>query len=85
MKPIMADKEMFEAVISVLYHHPRSSPMITSVITHLDFTSYTPPQPTENQAKLAHDAVEELLTNYHNAFREACKEVLGEDPEEWVN
>ena len=78
-------QEEVEAYISTLYHHPRSSPMIASLLIGLDLESNPPSPPTEKQKEIALAEVEKALDIYYAAFRQAVKEVTGEDPEEWVN
>ena len=82
-----ADKitpEMREAVMRTLYHHPRSSPIIVEMLTGEVFEA-PPPQPTDEQKQMACETVEELIALHYKSFREACIEVLGEDPEtDWT-
>ena len=62
------------------YHHPRSSPEIVRMITGKAF-EVSPPQPTAEEKRMAHEIVEHLIALHYKTFREACIEVLGEDPE----
>jgi hypothetical protein len=71
--------ELRTAVLRTLYHHPRSSPAIVQLLTREVFET-PPPKPTEDEKRMAHDTVEELIGIHYNAFREACLEVIGEDP-----
>lgn len=72
--------ELEEAVWKTLYHHPRSSPIIVRMLTGRTFDT-PPPQPTEEEKQAASETVEELLATYYSAYRAACIEVTGEDPE----
>jgi hypothetical protein len=75
--------EIADIALRALYHHPRSSATIVEMLTGVRFD--TPPlPPTAEEEAQVHDAVEETITLYHSSFRSAVKEVLGEDPEDWV-
>lgn len=80
MKVTEITPEMKQAVLRSLYHHPRSSPIITEMLTGERFDS-PPPQPTEAEKEMAREIVEDLVALHYRAFREACIEVTGEDPE----
>lgn len=79
MKKDKFSPEMHGAVLRTLYHHPRSTPVIVSMITGLRFET-PPPLPTESEKQMAHETVERLIALYYEIFREACIEVTGEDP-----
>ena len=69
-----------EAIIKTLYHHPKVTPMIMHLIMREEFKT-PPPLPTDEERAQAEAIVEKIVANYYKAFREACIEVTGEDPE----
>ena len=76
--------EMREAVLKTLYHHPQSGPVIVQMLTGEVFET-PPPQPSEEEKKMAYETVESLIAIHYDSFRQACIEVLGEDPEtDWT-
>ena len=72
--------ELREAIIKTLYHHPKVTPMIMHLIMRTEFKT-PPPPPTNEERARAETVVEEIVAHYYKAFREACIEVTGEDPE----
>ena len=75
---------MREAVMKTLYHHPRSTPAIVQMLTGVAF-KVPPLRPTVEEEQIAHETVEQLIALHYATFRQACIEVLGEDPEtDWI-
>ena len=69
--------ELVEAVWRTLYHHPYGSVVIVELLTGRRFDT-PPPTPTDEQERMAHDIVEELLRAHYTALNGAMEEVLGE-------
>ncbi len=72
--------ELKDAIIRALYHHPKTTPIIVRILTGRAFDT-PPPLPTDEEKKQTETIVEELVAYYFKAFRNACIEVTGEDPE----
>ena len=72
--------EMEAAVMSTLYHDPRSSPIIVQILTGRVFET-PPPLPTSEQRLIAHSTVEELLYIHYDTLRESMRVVIGEELE----
>lgn len=69
--------ELEAAVWSTLYHDPRSTPVIISVLTGRVFET-PPPVPTALQREMAREIVEELLSLHYQLLSQSVLEVTGE-------
>ena len=76
--PGMVLRRARKALFKVLYHHPKGGMLPTLIHTR---HPNPPPKPTWRECREVGVIAERLRQIHQQAFRQACIDVTGEDPE----